>query len=517
MINKTLSLLFISLSCACLLSSCGQNEEKTTETKHKEIVVSEDTLIVEYIEQTIPLDSIFTPLDTSFTHNVLLVPEGFKIQILFSEKIDLVTKADGSKHPAKGNHDQLAFIPDEDNPSIGWLFVSHETKYADPNLGDGGGATMFRIARDENNQWNMLSEYEHVDFSGVGNTDRNCGGAVGPNGMIYTCEEYEPKDNATINRQGKGHTKTDSVGNLDYWQNIGYVVEVDPKTRKATQKMIAMGRYFHEDLEFMEDNKTVYLSDDFEPAVFFKFVADKELDYSQGQLYAYKQGETEGTAGTWLPLARDTATMIRARDAAIELGATMYMRHEWFGRVGNKIYIGETGHDETDWSKRIKQGGNISHALQRKAEGNIVRDVHGRVLVFDTETDIMLTHLEGGIAKDGATVFSNPDCITPARLGGKDYIIIHEDINWNDKGRVPEHAYKKNKFYCELYFLDLSIEQPTLEDLKRFAIAPMGAELTGGIMSPDGSTLFLNVQHPHASNGAPYNRSITVAITGWDR
>ncbi len=517
MISKTLSLLLISLCCGCFLTSCGQNEEKTTEKQHNEVLVSEDTLIVEPVSQTIPLDSIFTPLDTSFTHNVLLVPEGFNVQILFTEKNDLVTKADGSKHPSKGNHDQLAFIPDEDNPNSGWLFVSHETKYADPNLGDGGGATMFRIEKDANNQWKRLTDFEHVDFSGVGNTDRNCGGAIGPNGMIYTCEEYEPKDNASMYRKGKGHTKTDSVGNLDYWQNIGYVVEVDPKTRKATQKMIAMGRYFHEDLEFMEDNKTVYLSDDFQPGVFFKFVADKELDYSQGQLYAFKQGDTEESAGTWLPLARDTATMIRAREAAIELGATMYMRHEWFGRIGNKIYIGETGHDEEDWTNKINLGGNIAHALVQHSENNTVRDVYGRILVFDTETNTMKNHLEGGVSKDGATVFSNPDCVTTVRLGGKDYLIIHEDINWNDKGRVPEHAFKKNKFYCELYLLDLSIEQPTLEDLKRFAIAPMGAELTGGIMSPDGSTLFLNVQHPHASNGAPYNRSMTVAITGWDR
>lgn len=223
----------------------------------------------------------------------------------------------------------------------------------------------------------------------------------------------------------------------------------------------------------------------------------------------------DGTGGNWLALARDTATMIRARDAAIDLGATMFMRHEWFGRVGNKIYISETGHDETDWTNRIAQGGKISNGLKPFAEGNVIRDVHGRILVFDTETNRMDVHLECGFSSDSATVISNPDCVTPTKFGGRDCLIIHEDINWHDKGRVAAYASKKNKFYNELYVLDLTIENPTPDDVRRLAIAPMGAEFSGGVMSPDGSTLFINVMHPHSSNGKPYNRSATIAITGF--
>ena len=40
----------------------------------------------------------------------------------------------------------------------------------------------------------------------------------------------------------------------------------------------------------------------------------------------------------------------------------------------------------------------------------------------------------------------------------------------------------------------------------------MGAEFTGAIFTPDNKTMFLNVQHPHWKNGAPYNRSTTIAI-----
>ena len=53
------------------------------------------------------------------------------------------------------------------------------------------------------------------------------------------------------------------------------MVEVDPKTNKAIHKIYAMGRYMHEDAHCMPDRKTVYLSDDADPAVFFKFIAEK--------------------------------------------------------------------------------------------------------------------------------------------------------------------------------------------------------------------------------------------------
>jgi secreted PhoX family phosphatase len=496
-------------------NSVAVEKEKTTEkTDSVKDTVQVEKTISNNIKE---LSSFFSPVDSSFTHNTLIIPEGFTATVLFSEKKDMITRADGVKSPAKGNHDMLAFIPDSMDANKGQLFVSHETKYADPILGDGGGATIFDIVKGVDGLWAVTSDFHHIDFREIGNTDRNCGGTVGPNGMIYTCEEYMPKDNIAMYRDGKGHTKTDSVGNLDYWQNIGYVVEIDPKTRKATQKMIGMGRYFHEDLEFMDDNKTVYLSDDYEPAVFFKFVADTELDYSKGALYAFKQSE-DGLSGSWLELPRDTTAMIRARDEALERGATMFMRHEWFARIGSKIYIGETGHDHTDWSNRFRQGGVASYTLNANhRQGNILEDYYGRVLVFDTETNQMKPLLEGGFSSDSTSVFSNPDCVSPAHIGGKDYLILHEDINKNTQGRVPAHTEAKKRYYNELYFLDLSIENPTVDDLMRFAVGPKFAEFTGGIMSPDGSTLFLNIQHPFRTSDAPYQQSVTVAITGWSK
>lgn len=505
--------LSIALLTAGFFTACAEQSTETNEAEQP-MEASQDE-VVEVVDLTLPLDSLFKEVDSSYTHNTLLFPEGLKVQVLFREALDSVVRADGVKGPAKGLHDFLTFIPNAENPNKGWLYIGHETKNKDAILGDGGGATMFEVEKDEAGNWNRLSDFKHVDFTVVGNTQRNCGGTLGPNGMIYTCEESQPMSDAALTNKGKGHQNPHKVGDLEYWQNFGYVVEVDPTTFQATQKMIAWGRYYHEDVEFMDDNKTIYLSDDHQPGIFFKFVADEPGKYDVGQLYAYKRSE-DGSTGSWITLPRDTASLLKIRDIAIDSGATMFMRHEWFERVGNKIYITETGHDEEDWAKYINRGANVSMALLPYMTGTVAHDVHGRILVFDTETDQMSTYLEGGFSSDSSKVFSNPDNMTKVTLGGRDYLMICEDLNASDKGRIPAYADKAGKYYTELFLLDLTLENPTIEDLFRFAVGPNRAELTGVMMSPDKSTIFLNVMHPLSSNQAPFNRSITIAISGWE-
>ena len=509
----------IGLLSIAFLASCGNtasNEIVTQAIELPDKVLADTVLdIVEPETVKIPLDSFFVEIDTNFHTKKLIIPGNLTSTILFTGNVDQVLAHDGRTAPAKKHHDMTAYMPIDGSSEHGWLYIGHETNYGDDVLGDGGGATMFEVKL-ENGEWNVVSDFNNVDFSSVRGTGRNCGGSVAPNGMIYTCEETVPQNNKASYIGGNGHRDTSDVGGLKFHQNFGFIVEVDPKTMKATQKMIQMGRYYHEDLEFMDDRKTVYLSDDYEPAIFYKFVADVADDYSQGQLYAYKQSK-DGTAGDWLAMPMDTASLLNPRDIAIDNGATMLMRHEWFARVGNKIYIAETGHDSTDWSARVAQGGVPAKHLRDdhyKGDG-VYTDYYGRVLVFDTETNKMSVHLDGGVSSDGKNVLSNPDCVSAVNLAGTDYLIIHEDINGNDYGRVSATAYKKNHWYNELYFLDLTIKNPIVDDAVLFAVTPMGAEFTGGLFTPDGKSLFLNIQHPFYGNGQPYNRAMTVVITGW--
>ena len=454
---------------------------------------------------------IFKEIDSCYTSDKILLPEGFEIQSLFSEADSKIKTKTGQISRSKGLHDMISYIPINGSSKHGFLYVGHETTGANNILGDGGGGTIFEIKMIDS-RWEVVSDYNHVDFSNVGNTDRNCGGVLAPNGMIYSCEESQPKSNLELYRYGGGHRDTSDINNLKYYQNIGYVVEIDPKQRKATKKMLQWGRFHHEDIEFLDDGKTVFLSDDYSPGVFFKFVANIKNDYTKGQLYAF----SEELDSKWITLPMDTASLIDIRNVAISLGATMFVRHEWYARNGDDLYIAETGGNTMQWGTYIREGGvPANHLNTFKASDSTFIDYYGRILKFNIKTNEISVYLEGGISKDKTKALSNPDCIQVANINKNIYLIIHEDIIGLSEARVPQYVENKGKYYNELFFLDLSIEKPKIKDAKRFIIASLGAEMTGGIFTPDGSTFFVNLQHPSSTNIYPYNNSTTFAISGF--
>ncbi|MBL4706016.1 MAG: DUF839 domain-containing protein [Flavobacteriales bacterium] len=356
----------------------------------------------------------------------------------------------------------------------------------------------------------------HQDFKGVRDTHRNCGGTLTPWGTVLSAEESFPWNNNSISYDGKYITNLDPINGRDAYTNFGWMVEIDPLTQKPLHKLYAMGRFMHEDAQCMDDGKTVYLTDDYPHAVFFKFIADQMGDYTAGQLYAYHQSE-DGESGDWKEIPRDTNSLIRCREIAINNGATLFQRHEWLAESNGKIYIAETGNSEFDWTKYIDQGGvPAKHFDVVHKHGNTYSDIHGRILEFDPATNKIRSYMEAGHdVNDSATIFSNPDCVEIQEFDGVDYLVMSEDIDWYDLGRVPAHVEAAKRFVNELYFLPLNIENPTVSDLLRFAIGPKGSETTGTYFTPDGKTMFLNIQHPWVRNKKPFNKSCTVAITGF--
>jgi len=149
-----------------LIFSCGAEEEAVEE------VQTEDSVIVEEVDTLPPFESI----PSNFNTTDLLLPEGFTYRVIFSEG-DMVTRPDGEKFPAKGKHDLTVFIPDDTDPDKGILYISHETSGPNPDLGDGGGATVFDLVKSEG-KWDVSGDFHHIDFSPVGLTNRNCGGSL---------------------------------------------------------------------------------------------------------------------------------------------------------------------------------------------------------------------------------------------------------------------------------------------------------------------------------------------------
>ncbi len=456
--------------------------------------------------------SLFKPVASNFDNRTVIIPEGYKYDMLYTAGIDSILRADGKKFAARESADFTAYIPIDGSNEHGYLYVNHESKNLDDNLGDGGGGALLEIKK-ENGTWKTLA-IKHIDFAPVGGTLRNCGGTLTPQNTILTAEETEPSNNAALTGE---YRDTSNFKGLKRYQNFGWMVEVDPMSGKALHKLYAMGRYEHEDAHIMADNKTVYLTDDATPAVFFKFVADTAGVYTSGQLYAYKQS-ADGESGEWLNLPRDKDSLLIARDVAIRLGATLFVRHEWVDGVGDKIYISETGNNEYNLDRAVGLGAkpaNYFNTCCHKGENNY-SDLYGRVLELDLNTLKMRSLVAGGdITGTLAGNFASPDGMYLGKVNGKNYLMINEDLIGNTNNRVGEPGLAKDEVYNEIYFLDLENPNPTANDLKRFLIGPEGCETTGTMFTPDGKTMFVSIQHPNKNNPAPFNKTVVIAITGF--
>lgn len=448
----------------------------------------------------------FTPVVNTYDNYELKVPEGARIDVLFAEQTDSVQWADGSLRPARGKADFLAYVPIEGSNTHGYLFVNHE-------LREDGGMSWFEVKQDTAGSWQAVGGFHDIPFADFGNTWHNCGGAVTPHGTILTAEEYPPASNADILKHRGNAADTADFGELKAFEQLGWMVEVDITTKKVLRKLYSMGRYSHEDAHCMPDGKTVYLTDDYSPGVFFKFVANQPGDYTTGTLFAYQQS-TDGLSGTWLPLPNDMPSLINIREVAIKQGATLFRSLEWVEGIGTKLYLTESGGDSSSYAKAVAMGGRLSKHLKESFDkGDLMIDnPYGQVLVFDTETDRVEVFITGGPMADGG-FFSNPDGLTSVTLNGKNYLVVCEDGGYT-RGKVSAEAAAKQENYNELFLFDLDTPGLTRDNLVRFAVGPRGCELTGPIFTPDGKTMFVSVQNPSKENPSPYNRTTVVAISG---
>lgn len=477
---------------------------------------------------------------------VLMPASPLKYDVIFTGGVDYVHNANGDSALAKEWQDFTGYVPINGRSDSGYVIVNHERVEADPINGDGGGMTVFTVHYDQlTNSWETVHQpngtYRNVDFSAVGGTGANCGGIQTAWGKVFTAEEWGSafSSNATIYNGGSGITDTSdytvtsfngtTINNaIKKHMNFQYMVEVDVANAVAVRKNYNMGRYDHEGGWIASDRRTVYLSDDQSSgSVLFRFVADAAEDFSSGQLSCYQQS-ADGQSGTWLPLTMDLNTMMDARNAAFALGATVFMRLEWVEGINdNTIFITETGRGSTQSVKdALLAGGRLANHLVHMdvQDGSIdssFTDVFGRVLRLNTISGKIESAIEGGGAinvnyNPSNNHLSSPDGLTSTVIDGRTYLVINEDMNPSGIPANPAHFASKLN---EIYVLDVTGDQEGktygVEDLKRFIAGPQGCETTGGRFTPDGSTYFVNIQHPSTTNTPPFNHSVTLAVTGY--
>lgn len=492
---------------------------------------------------------------------IVMPPSPLKTQILFVGGHDMVETIDYNGNitqaPAKQWHDFIGVTLDTDPNSndYAWISVNHEMIFRDSLIGDGGGMTVFKVRRDPNTDTLIIvnqtladgrsGQFFNVDFiNTVGETGMNCGGITSTvDGRIWTAEEWFRSSNPSIYAGGGGVVDTSdftiagsglSVADgqtVKKYQNFNWMVEIDPREAKAIRKQYNWGRQPFEGGAIAPDNKTVYLGADATPGFFSKFVADNAGDFTSGTLYVYKHDDSN----RWVEIDNsDFSKMLEFGNEAVGAGATMFNRIEWvaYNQDNGKIYFTETGRDNPAgrWRGAHSAGAvhaphTMNRALQQGThpDSSDYVDYYGRVMEFDPATGDMQVFIDGGpfFATDSVPEnmypnkhLSNPDGLNFLQVNGKSFMLICEDLNGTSNGRVPGNI---NNRTCELFMLDMSIANPTINDLVRISIVPLGAEVTGVTATPDGKTILVNSQHPSTSNPFPYNNSLTYAITGWDQ
>jgi secreted PhoX family phosphatase len=497
---------------------------------------------------------------------VVVPPSPLKYQNIFVGGVDSVEVLNAMGQPAgkavaKQWHDYIGYAPAADG-SLGYVVVNHEMVEANDKIGDGGGMTMFKLGKKGDGTIEILEQtladgrkgkFFNVDFANtVGNTGMNCGG-MSKDGRIWTAEEWYQTSNAGIYSKGEGIRDTADfvIGSkqpsgfpgldgksIKKFQNLNWMVEIDPKTAKAVRKQYNWGRQGFECGVMMDDHKTVYLFEDgaVGRSILNKFVADVADDMTKGKLYFYKQNPGAFT-GTWVEVPNDPATnwniMVAPHAWAATKGITGFTRLEWgaYDKMTKKIYITETGNDNPSNSyKSAKAAGWTipKHTTDRAASLGVTidttayKDYYGRVLVFDPADNSIRSFLEGGPAlTDAQSVpsqypekhFSNPDGLDVLYINGRSFLLIEEDLNGISMGRMPNTGVVGTN--CEAWLLDLS-KEPTISNLYRLAISQYGSEITGVASLDNGNIVLMNSQHPSNTEitDAAAKNSLTWAISG---
>ena len=323
-----------------------------------------------------------------------------------------------------------------------------------PRSGLGGTTTVV---------YNTAEQAVQRQFLSLAGTIRNCAGGPTPWNSWITCEETVQRANETF---AKDH---------------GYVFEV-PATaeiKRANPRPIkAMGRFNHEAVAVDPKSGAVYLSEDRADGLFYRYLPNEPGELEKGgRLQACRIREQASldtrnwekgpdiSPGTtfevdWIDLENIDPKEDDLRMRGFQQGAARFAREEglWYGNGAVFMACTNGGH---------KRMGQVWRYVPSPHEGT------------DRETDQPGT-LELFVEPNDTTVLENADNLTVTPWGD---VIACEDGSGDQYlvGITP-----KGKFY----------------KLGRNAISE--SEFAGAVFSPDGSTLFVNIQHA----------GLTLAITG---
>ena len=335
----------------------------------------------------------------------------------------------------------------------------------------------------------------------------------------------------------------DFRANPNEQNRFGWVVEIDPWTPGSTPvKRTALGRLKHEGatVALGSDNTVaVYMGDDERNDYMYKFVCANKFDpasraanrnlLDSGTLYVAKFN-ADGT-GAWLPLiwgqggltAANGFTdqgdvVIRARQAADRLGATMMDRPEWVAvhPFTREVYLTLTNNNRrgsSPASSNAADGTTTAASARPPVDPANPRPInlYGHIIRWnESNGDVAATSFNWDIFVEcGDRHDSEPT--QRGNIDGDDFGA--PDGLWFDKdGRLWIQTDQQGDAAGDWVNIGgnaMLCADPATKKVRRFLTSPKNCEVTGVVTTPDGKTMFVNIQHP----GEDWTGSFTARST----
>jgi secreted PhoX family phosphatase len=322
-------------------------------------------------------------------------------------------------------------------------------------------------------------------------------------------------------RWAEHDARFDAVQNPNEPNRFGWIVELDPADPTSTPvKRTALGRAAHEGAWVAVTKggrAVVYSGEDARFEYIYRFVsrdairpagggltvaqANREL-LDHGTLYVARF-DADGT-GRWLPMvhgrgpltaangfADQGEVVIKARQAADLLGATKMDRPEWLAiderdrwvycTLTNNSARGAAGQPGVD-AANPRANNTFGHIIRWKEAGDFDGETFAwNHLVLAGDPSNERAEAKGNIRGD---LYACPDGIA---FDARGVLWIQTDASTSQmhKGELARVG-NNQMLACD----------PATGQTRRFLTGPSGCEITGVTWTPDGRTMFVNVQHP---------------------